>query len=190
MNPRVLAALLAAPALLLAGCASMDGAETATAPEPAKPIEMARFYTGRWYEIARTPMNLTKNCVAGTTDYTPGADGVVVDTDACRMDTPAGRVKTFAGPVSILNPGQNTKVRVAYKVFGVVTVNRTYWMEDHGDDYHWFIVTDPKFDMISIFTRDPRPSPAEIDRLTAHAKALGYDVGKLEYPAQFPLGAS
>ena len=189
MKPRLFASLLAAP-LLLAGCASMDGAQIAAAPEPAKPINAARFYTGRWYEIARTPMDLTKNCVAGTTDYTPGADGGTVDTDACRTDTPAGKVKTFAGPVTLLNPGQNTKVRVGYKLFGVFTVNRTYWMEDHGDDYAWFIVTDPKFDMLSLFTRDPRPPQAEVDRLTARAKALGYDVAKLEYPARFPPGAS
>ena len=190
MTPRLIAGLLAAPALLLAGCVSMDGLQSAGAPEPSKPIDIARFYTGRWYEIARTPMSLTKDCVAGTTDYTPTTDNGVLDTDACRMDTPDGKVKTFAGPVTVLNPGQNTKVRVGYKVFGVFTVDRTYWMEDHGDDYGWFIVTDPKFDMLSLFTRDPRPSRTEIDDLTARAKALGYDVSKLEYPTQFPAGQS
>ncbi len=188
MNAKLLAGALLATAALTAGCASMDGAQTALAPEPAKPIETAKFYTGRWYEIARTPMKLTKDCVAGTTDYSPTSDGGILDTDACRMDMPAGKAKTFAGPVTILNPGQNNKVRVGYKVFGIFTVDRTYWMEDHGEDYSWFIVTDPKFDMLSLFTRDPRPPRSEVEQLTARAKAMGYDASKLEYPAQFPAG--
>ena len=88
MNPRLLASVLAVPLLMTAGCASMDGARTAAAPEPAKPIDVARFYTGRWYEIARTPMKLTDGCVAGATDYTPGPDGGIVDTDAAARTRP------------------------------------------------------------------------------------------------------
>ena len=172
-----------------AGCASMSGAEATKAPEPAKPIDVARFYTGRWYEIARTPMSLTKDCVAGTTDYAPARDGRIIDTDACRMGSPAGPVKTFAGQVDILNPGMNTKVRVTYVVFGLLPAPRTYWMLDHGDDYGWFIVSDPAFKNLSLFTRSPRPSADEVAQVKARAQALGYDTAKLEYPAQFPAGA-
>ena len=186
MRALLLAGALTA-ALTTAGCASM-GDGTAAAPEPAKPIETARFFTGRWYEIARTPLGLTKNCVAGTTDYVTGPDGALLDHDACRMDTPEGKVKHFDGPAVILNPGVNNKVRVDYALYGFIPVHVTYWMEDHGDDYGWFIVATPDFKNLSLFTRDPRPPQAEVDRLTARAKALGYDVGKLEYPARFPPG--
>ena len=178
-------------ALLAAGtaaCADMGGPSQALAPQPAKPIEAARFFTGRWYEIARTPMKLTDGCVAGTTDYFSDADGKLIDRDACRVGTPEGKEKLFAGPVHILNPGQNTKVAVHYKLLGVFTIGKTYWMLDHGDDYGWFIVSDPSFKNISLFTRSPRPAPAEVQALAARAQALGYDVSKLEYPAQFPQG--
>jgi apolipoprotein D and lipocalin family protein len=30
-------------------------ADVPKAPEPAKPVDAASFYTGRWYEIGRTP---------------------------------------------------------------------------------------------------------------------------------------
>ncbi len=63
------AALTAAAALGLAAFALARAEDAQRAPEPAKPIDAARFYVGRWYEIARTPMSLTKDCVAGTTDY-------------------------------------------------------------------------------------------------------------------------
>ncbi len=179
-------ALLALVGLGTVSCSS--GAQQAVAPQPVKPIDASRFFTGRWYEIGRTPMSLTKNCVAGTTDYFNNASGKLIDLDACRMGTPAGAEKDYQGPVTILNPGQNNKVTVQYTVYYIIPVTKTYWMLDHGADYSWFIVTDPAFDMLSLFTRNPRPSTAEVAALTARASALGYDAGELEYPEQFPPG--
>jgi apolipoprotein D and lipocalin family protein len=87
----------------------------------------------------------------------------------------------------MLDP-ENNKVSVGYKVFGVFTANVTYWMLDHGDDYQWFIVSDPHFKNVSLFTRSPRPSKEQVAALTQRAQALGYDTSKLEYPTQFPPG--
>lgn len=179
--------LLVAIALTAASCAGQGTTTTAAAPPPVKTIDAGRFFTGRWYEIARTPMSLTDGCVAGTTDYFARPDGTLVDRDACRMGTPEGREKVYQGPVTFLDPGANNKVDVRYTVYGFIPVNRTYWMLDHGADYSWFIVTDPAFDMMSLFTRSPRPSAAEVAALTARARAFGY-AGKLEYPTQFPPG--
>lgn len=177
---------LVALCVSLAGCAAGIGDSTTAAPQPSKPIDEARFFTGTWYEIARTPMKLTDGCVAGTTDYLTGSSGELVDRDACRMDTPAGKEKAIAGAVSILNPGENNKVIVRYMLFGILPLPRTYWMVDHGDDYQWFIEANPAFTQISIFTRSPRPGQTLIAALTARAQALGYDTKKLEYPAEFP----
>jgi lipocalin len=47
----------AAAAVLLAGSAQ---AEAPKAPEPAKPVDAASFFAGRWYEIGRTPGQNTK----------------------------------------------------------------------------------------------------------------------------------
>jgi apolipoprotein D and lipocalin family protein len=131
-----------------------------------------------------------KNCVAGTTDYIAGPNGELVDRDACRMGSPEGKQKVFQGPVSILNPGQNNKVTVRYTVYGFIPVSKTYWMLDHGDDYQWFIVSNPAFTNLSIFTRSPRPAPALVARLTARVQALGYNPKKLEYPEEFPSAAA
>ena len=64
-------------------------ADAPRAPEPAKPVDAASFYAGRWYEIGRTPMSLTDGCVAGYTDY-QSKDGGLYERDACRDKTPAG----------------------------------------------------------------------------------------------------
>ena len=175
--------------LLLAGLGATSCASSppAAAPAPVKTVDAGRFYTGRWYEIARTPMSLTDGCVAGTTDYFTRPDGTLVDRDACRMGTPDGQEKVYQGPVTILDPGADNKVSVRYTVYGFIPVSRTYWMLDHGADYSWFIVTNPAFDMMSLFTRSPRPSAAEVAALTARARAFGY-TRPLEYPARFLPG--
>jgi apolipoprotein D and lipocalin family protein len=176
-------------AVALAACAMAPA--TPLAPQPAKSIDAARFYTGTWYEIARTPMRITDGCVAGTTNYYADTGGKLHELDGCHKTTPEGKEETIQGPMTILDPGTNTKTLVHYHVFyGLITISRTYWILDHGPDYDWFIFTDPGFKNMSIFTRTPRPSAAMVDELTARARALGYDTAKLEYPTQLPPGAS
>jgi apolipoprotein D and lipocalin family protein len=161
-------------------------AVAAQAPEPARSIDAASFFTGRWYEIGRDPQKLTDGCVAGTTDYLNDGKGGLLDRDACHAGSPAGKEKVIGGPLTILNPGQNTKVQVSYRLFGFVPIARTYWILDHGDG--WFIQADPTLAHINIYTRDPRPPAAQVAELTAKVKSFGYDPAKLEFPAMFPPG--
>ncbi len=178
--------LAVALALALSACAT--GRATPAAPQPLKPIDPARFFTGRWYEIARTPNMFTTNCVAGTTDFYHRPDGRLVERDACRRGTPEGKEKVFKGPVDILDAGDENKFVVHYTLFGFVPFAQTYWILDHGNDYGWFIVSTPNFQNIALLDRAPRPAAREIAALTARAKALGYDTSKLEFPPGFPPG--
>ena len=172
-------------ALALSGCAA---AGPVIAPEPAKPIEIERFYGGRWFELARTPLSVTDGCVAGTTDFSRRADGTLVERDICREGSPQGKEKTFEGAVTILDPGNNTKIQVRYIVFGILPITKTYWMLDRDADYRWFITADPQLENVAILTRVARPSQSEIDALTARVRQLGYDPAKLEFPTLFPAG--
>ncbi len=174
--------------LSLSACASPEMAPLA--PQPLRSVDAQRFFTGRWYEIGRTPMGITNGCVAGSTDYSVNASGQIHQFDACHMNTPMGEEKSIQGDVTILDPGMNTKTLVHYHVFyGIIPINHTYWIIDHGVNYDWFIFSDPSFQNINIYTRTPRP-PAELVRtLTARVKALGYDTSKLEFPTEFPPGA-
>lgn len=153
-------------------------------PAPAKSIDAARFYSGRWHEIARRPMAITDGCVAGATDYKKGAEGRIEVLDSCRMGTPTGELKTIGGPGDILDPGTNAKLRVTYTVFGVVPFVRDYWVLDRAADYSWFISADPSFRDLYIFSRSPAMSARDRERLVRRAAALGYDVSKLEFPEQ------
>jgi len=176
---------LKAAAVGLTFLTAASAAHAAQAPEPAKPVNAATFFTGRWYEIGRDPQKLTDGCVAGTTDYDPDGKGGVFDHDACHDQTPQGKAKLLGGPLTILNPGQNTKIHITYQLFGLIPIGRTYWILDHAEG--WFIQADPSFTHVNIYTRDPRPPQALVDQLTAEVKRLGY-TGVLEFPTPFPPG--
>jgi len=169
-------------ALALAGCATTPPATVA--PAPAKPIDAAKFYSGVWREIARRPEALTDGCVAGTTEYTVLDATHVQVRDTCRVGTPAGKLNDIGGTGTILDPGVNAKLHVGYRVFGVFTVGRDYWVLDHDDAAGWFISTDPTFTRLYLYTRPGKDTPALREKLVARTKALGYEVSKLEYPAQ------
>ncbi|GAN81601.1 apolipoprotein D and lipocalin family protein [Acidocella aminolytica 101 = DSM 11237] len=169
--------------LPLMGCAAEQ--PTISAPPPVKSVDMSRLYTGTWYEVGRAPMNLTNGCVAGTTAYFANKKGQLMERDACRKNTPEGKEKAYQGTVAILNPGENNKILVRYKVWHFFTVPYTYWVLDHGQNYNWFIVANPQMTLVSMLTREPNPPQATINMLTSRARALGYH-GPLEYPARFP----
>ena len=180
------ALVAAAAATCLSGCMSMGASSAdARAPQPLTPVDARAFYTGVWHEIARNPMKITDGCVAGETRFFHDDKGRLIDRDSCREGTPQGKEKMFAGPVTLLDPVTDAKFRTDYKVFGLFTVSRDYWILDHGDD--WFIVASPSFKDLSIFTRTPQVSVARRGELVARAKALGYDTALLEYPTQ-PAG--
>lgn len=166
----------------LAGCVTAPSPSEYRAPQPAKPVDVQRLWSGRWHEIARLPDRLTDGCVAGASIYTL-VEGTRVDVrDTCQVGTLQGKEKAIGGRGEILDPGTNAKLRVKY-LAGFVTWD--YWVLDRADDYSWFISADPTFERLFIYTRN-LPTQAQVRSLTERARALGYDVSRLEFPAQPP----
>lgn len=180
----VLAASAAAFALSLglSACVTAPSSAAYRAPQPAKPVDAQRLYSGRWLEIGRTPMRLTDGCVAGTTTYTLTGPDRLNLRDTCQDKTPTGKEKAIGASATLLDPGTNAKFRARY--FGGF-VTWEFWVLDHAEDYSWFISADPTFERLWIYTRTP-PSSQQLARLVDRARSLGYDVSRLEFPAPLP----
>lgn len=172
------------PIVALLALAVVAAAPAPRAPQPAKPVDIARLYTGTWAEIARHPQKLTDGCIASGTHYTAKGDDRIEVEDFCHDKTIDGKLKTIGGPGTITDPGTNAKLHVRYRFLGFVPVAREYWILDHADDYSWFISADPAFDQLWIYTRATHPDPALLRTLVGKAKAMGYDPAQLEFPAQ------
>ncbi|HEX4026853.1 MAG TPA: lipocalin family protein [Rhizomicrobium sp.] len=170
------------PVICLCLAAGMAfAADAPKAPQPAKPVDAASFYAGRWYEIGRTPKSFNKDCVAGYTDYQTKS-GALSERDGCHDKTPDGKEELLDGQMRILNPAENTKVHATYHaMFGLLPINREYWVLDHTDG--WAIMASPDMTDVSLYTRDPRPAPELVEKMTKEVKDMGY-AGQLEFPAE------
>jgi len=164
----VLAAVAATPNLAPA-------AQPAPAPEPTKSVDPHR-YIGRWYEIARLPNMLQRDCTGPTSDWTPkdAADFAVVQ--QCRNG--AGSMQTWRASGHIIDGSNNTKIRVGF--FGGL-VHQDYWIIDRADDYSWCLMSTPSSKYLWIMSRRPNMPAALRAALVARAKALGYDTNRLVY---------
>ncbi len=166
---------------VLALSLAMAGPALAGAPEPAAPVDAARFYEGRWLEVGRRPMSITKGCVAGATDYARRPDGKIAVRDTCRQGSVTGKERAISGVGTLRDPGTNAKLSVRYNAL----ITWDYWVLDHDPDYQWFISADPKFKNVFLYTRQA-PSKDLLDQMTRRAMELGYDPAKIEYPQVAP----
>ncbi len=164
-----------------AACLMLAGATTYAVADPKVVKVGPDHYRGTWLEIGRTPMFLTDGCVAGYSSYRKGKapDEILVE-DGCHVDTPKGRLKTVSGVGKIEDFGKtNAKMRVRYPL--LITFN--YWVIYKSPDKSWFISANPSMSYLWIYARTI-PSKAKLERMIRKARELGYDVRKLEFPAQ------
>lgn len=152
----------------------------AAAQPPAKPVPAA-FYTGKWYEIARTPNSGQRDCEAATTAFTSKGAASFSVVQICRKGSASGPAKTFNTTGRILADSQNAKFSMSF--LGGLR-KQEYWVLDRADDQSWGIMATPGGNYVWLLSRDPVMSPATKAEALARVKALGYD--KLEFPQQPP----
>ena len=167
----------AACALLLMATA---GAAVAAAPQPAKPVP-ADLYSGRWYEIARTPNHMQANCEASTTDFSRWAAGVFSAVQTCHSGTPSGPARTISVEGRVLPASQNAKMQLAL-LGGLIT--KQYWILDHARDDNWLIMATPDAHYVWLMSRQPVLSDAARTAAMARLQALGFNLARLAFPQQ------
>jgi apolipoprotein D and lipocalin family protein len=172
--------IFAAAGALLAGAALLALGVPAQAADPptAGPLSLDGFYSGVWYEQARTPTRLTRGCEHATTTYGRTDLGEVAVTDACRQGGPEGRERAISGIGRLQDPGQNAVLEVRYR-FGPFRPSRTYRVIAHAPDGQWFISAEPGFERIYMFSRPTALPVEEIEAQIAHVRAQGY-AGEVE----------
>jgi apolipoprotein D and lipocalin family protein len=177
--------LIGAAALALATLSGAPALAAGKAPEPVGGLETDSFYMGAWREIARVPTKETLGCVGGETLFGRDHLGGIISRETCRLQDPvSGKLRVASGTVKILNPGTNTKFLITYQAKGPFKPKSEYWVLDSGRN--WFIIANPAFTSASIYSRASEPDQRTKDLLANRLKGLGFDVTKLEWPAQHP----
>lgn len=152
----------------------------APAAAQARVVNLDQF-DGRWFEIARSPNDVQKDCRRAQIDFNPQARasryGVVV-TCTRRAD---GAVETLRANARVTDPGTNLRFR--FTLTGLLGVGglagQNYWVQDHAPDYSWAILALPNKSDWWVWHRSQSPSEAERARLVARARALGLDTANV-----------
>ena len=158
------------------------GAALAAAHPPTKAVA-AEFYTGRWYEIARTPNAGQRDCEAPTTDFTTEGANFRIR-QICHRGSPLGQEKVFSTTGRIIGGSQNTRFTMSF--LGGLK-KQEYWVLDCANDRSWAIMATPGGNYVWLIARQPDLPAATQAVAVERVRALGY--GKLEFPQHAPQGA-
>ncbi len=151
----------------------------------AQAVDMDRF-DGRWFEIARSPNDVQKDCRRAQIDFTPQsrADryGIAV-TCTRRAD---GVVETLRANARVTDPGTNRNFR--FSLTGLLSfgglAGQNYRVQAHADDYSWAILSLPNRSDWWIWHRSQSPSAAVRADLVRRAAALGLPTGQVVQTGQ------
>ena len=167
---RLTAALIVATALLASPAAAMP--QTVGYLEPTKMM-------GRWYEIARLPNSIQKGCQAGASDWTRSAEGFSV-VQSCHKGAPDGPLSLWRAKARVADPTTNAKFKMSF--FGGM-VSQEYWVLEHRAQDGWLILGTPGGNYLWLMSTKPLLAPAAKAQALSRIKQMGYDTGRLEFPA-------
>ena len=163
-----------APLALLAS--SPAQARTSAVP-PARPVP-ASFYSGIWYELARTPNAREKLCAEASDAFlSVGGSGFSL-VQTCRQGSVTGPAKVTRARGAIVAGTQNEKFSISF-LGGLV--RQQFWVLDYASDGAWAIMATPGGNYVWLFSRS-RDLPAPVLAAAVNrVRALGYS--RLEFPS-------
>lgn len=151
-----------------------------SAPQPAKSLPKS-FFTGRWYEIARTSNVRQKDCEAPTYEFKAKTGDSAPFVLTCRKGSPVGKAETLNVSIKLPTDAAGNKFRVS-ALGGVLSTE--YWVLDRAEDMSWAIMATAGGGYVWLLARQPGMDAAAKAHALARVKALGYDMSKIEQPKQ------
>ena len=158
--------LAAAPAL----CASAT-------PQPTKPVPPA-LYSGRWYEVARTPNKMQIDCQGATNDFANWSGGAFSVVQTCHKGAPNGPAQVMKVSGRVLPSSANAKMKLG--ILGGL-LSQEYWILDRADDNDWAIMDRADGRYVWLLSRRPSLSAADKAAALARLQSLGFRVNNLVF---------
>ena len=170
--------IVASIAAALTGCATTSDIAAVQDFEPER-------YMGTWYEIARLPHYFERDMDEVTAEYTLEPDGTIRVVNSGMRD---GEPKSATGTARLKYPDAEPlagELRVSF----FWPFYADYRIIELAPDYSYAVVTAGSRDYYWILSRTPTMEKERLDGILNRAKALGFDLGELEYPRQTPANA-
>jgi apolipoprotein D and lipocalin family protein len=139
------------------------------------------LYSGRWYEIARTPNSMQGDCQASTYDFAGWAAGAFKAVQTCHKGAPSGPAKVMKLDGKVVPSSQNAKIQLG--MLGGL-ISQEYWILDHADNNNWLIMATANQHYVWLLSRVPVLSAAEKAQATARLQQLGFSLAHIAFPQQ------
>jgi len=149
----------------------------AAAPQPAKPAPPALF-SGRWYEVARTPNKMQGDCQAATNDFANWSGGAFSVVQTCHRGAPNGPAQVMKVSGRVLPASANAKMKLG--ILGGL-ISQEYWILDHADDNAWAIMDRADGRYVWLLARRPILDAADKAAALARLQALGFQAANLAF---------
>jgi len=169
----------AAFALSLILCAGLAAGPAAAIQPTAEKVELTGM-TGRWYEVARLPNKIQKDCQAATSDWARTRDGYSV-IQTCHKGAPGGPKQEWRAKAQVADPATNARFRMSF--FGGL-LNQEYWVLDHSPDQGWLLLGTPSGRGLWLMSQRPSLAAPVKAQVIARVRKMGYDITRLEFPQQ------
>lgn len=176
-------ATIVGPGLAVVGAPSMASATPMPAPAvkaQPKPASTA-LYSGRWYEIARTPNSMQADCQASTYDFAGWASGAFKAVQTCHKGAPTGPTKVMKLDGRVLPSSQNAKIQLG--MLGGL-VSQEYWILDHADNNNWLIMATANQHYVWLLSRVPQLSAGDKAQAMTRLQQLGFSLAHMAFPQQ------
>ncbi|MEQ7153700.1 lipocalin family protein [Brevundimonas aurifodinae] len=141
----------------------------------ASAVDLDRF-DGRWFEIARNPNGMQRDCSRAQIDFNPSAPGRYAILVTCTR-RPSGDVETLRANARVTDTATNAKFR--FSLAGLLSfgglASQQYWVWDHAPDYSWAIMGLPDKSSWWVWHRSQSPAASVRTSTLARARALGFN---------------
>lgn len=155
----------------------MTGTEIDT--RTVKEVDLNR-YMGVWYEIARMNHRFERGLVGVTTEYSLKPNGKIRVVNRGHKEKLTGKLSTSKGKAYIPDPAEPGKLRVS---FFPLIYSDYFIMELEPENYDWVLIGSSSPNFLWILSRTPHLPEETLSRILTRARARGYDVNALLFPA-------
>ena len=167
-------------ASLLFAATFAHGQDTKTGELKTVSFVDLKRYAGTWYEIARYPAKLKKQCVGNTTaTYNFRPDGAQLEV-VSKCLTKDGKTEDATGTAKIVDRQTNAKLEGSFAWFSSVP----YWVIDLDENYQYAVVGSPERKYLWILSRTPEMKDATYQKILRKIETAGYNPAKLEKTPQ------
>lgn len=187
-------------ALMFSLAASLSPALSAAGlpqPTPVSSVNLSQ-YSGRWYEVSRTPNLFEINCTCVTATYSPKTETSIGVFNACNKGNANGRLDTITGTGTVTDPAKPAELKIMFDEGAPFPAD--YWIVDLVPDssnsaapYKYATVSGPSGTTLFILSRDPQldtpQEQADYAAILQRLAAQGLPIGRLRNTPQ-PLNCN